>query len=315
MKHLLTAIACALGAFAAADVSAQWTAPHPPFRVHGNTWYVGSQGLSALLLTSDAGHVLIDVPMAENVALIEANIRSLGFRVEDIRLIVNSHPHFDHAGGIAALAKSSGADVRASVAATRALRAGGDDVDDPQYGTASLFAAVTNAQPYADGETLREGSISLTPHATPGHTPGSTTWTWRSCDGDQCLDMVYADSLTAFSNDAYRYSDAAHPQRLQNFRQGLARVAALRCDVLITPHPEASGFFDRVKQRDGGDADALIDRDACRAYADAASVKLDKRIAEETAADERESDQTKAVPAATSSKRDAAKAIEAQHLH
>ena len=112
-------------------------------------------------------------------------------------------------------------------------------------------------------------------------TPGSTTYSWQSCEGDRCLDFVYADSLTAFSNDTYRYSDPAHPERLRDFRAGLAKIARLRCDVLITPHPEVSAFPDRIARRDAGDADALVDDGACRAYAKQAGAKLDRRVAEE----------------------------------
>ncbi len=275
------AIALLISASTTHAAESDWTTPQAPFRIHGNTYYVGTRGLSAILLTSDAGHVLIDVPMAANVPAIEANVRALGFRIEDIKLILNSHAHFDHAGGIAALAADSGAVVQASAAGAKALRVGGDDVDDPQHGLATPYAPVSEVTEFADGETLHVGTLTLTAHITPGHTPGSTTWSWRSCVDADCLDLVYADSLTAMSNDAYRYSDPAHPKRVQDFRRGLATIAALPCDVLITPHPEASGFSDRVKRRDAGDAQALIDRAACRVYADAASARLDRRISDE----------------------------------
>lgn len=288
MKRFVRAavIGAGLSCFSAAVTAADppdWTVPQKPFRIYGDTYYVGTHGLSAILITSPKGHVLIDAPMAENVAKIEANVRALGFRVEDIRLILNSHAHFDHAGGIAALVRDSGAEVRASAAGARALSRGGDDPDDPQYGGASSYAAVARVSAFADGETLREGPLALTAHLTPGHTPGSTSWTWRSCEGKRCLDLVYADSVTPLTAGAYRYSDPAHPERVADFRRGLKTLAALPCDVLITPHPDASGFLDRVARRDAGEADALVDRDACRRYAEKGSARLDARIAEEQA--------------------------------
>ena len=262
---------------------ASWTAPQAPYRIHGNTWQVGSAGLSAILVTSDAGHVLIDVPLAENVAMVEANVRALGFRVEDIRLVLSTHAHFDHAGGIAALARDSGAEVRASAASARALRSGGDDPDDPQHGSAERYAPVSVASTFVDGEVLRIGGLELTAHLTPGHTPGSTSWSWRSCERSRCLDVVYADSLTALSDDDYHYSDPAHPERVADFRRGLAEIAKLPCDVLVTPHPEASGLDARVARRAAGEVDALIDRGACRRYAETAEKRLDARIAAERA--------------------------------
>jgi metallo-beta-lactamase class B len=290
MKRFVRGAALGAAVFCSAAAAAappEWTAPQAPFRIHGDTYYVGTRGLGAILIASPQGHVLIDVPMAENAKTIEANIRALGFRVEDVRLILNSHAHFDHAGGIAALAHDSGAKVRASAASARALRSGGDDPDDPQHGMAAAFAPVAVAATFADGETVRLGPIALTAHLTPGHTPGSTTWSWRSCEGGRCLDLVYADSLTLLSAAGYRYGDPAHPERVAGFRRGLDTIAALPCDVLITPHPEASGFLDRVARRDAGEADALVDRTACRRYAEAGGARLQARLAEEKAAQRR----------------------------
>lgn len=264
--------------------ASEWTRAHPPFRVHGNTYYVGSHGLSALLIASDAGHVLIDVPMEENLPRIEQSIRALGFRLEDVRLILNSHAHHDHAGGIAGMALKTGAQVRASIASANSLRLGGDDPQDPQHGSAPLFAAVSSVEVFEDGANLRVGDIELTAHLTPGHTPGSTSWSWRSCEAENCLTLVYADSLSAMATPRYRYSDIRYPERIENFRRGLAALATLECDVLITPHPEASGFLQRVARREAGESAALQDPDACRRYAEAAGVRLDEQIAKEAKA-------------------------------
>ena len=129
-----------------------------------------------------------------------------------------------------------------------------------------------------DGE-VRVGPLVLQAVASPGHTPGGTSWTWRSCEGDACHQMVYADSLTGISDDVYRYSDdAAHPGYVAAFRETLARVAALECDILVTPHPSASQLWSRIGPR----ADRpLVDTTACRTYAQAATQRLDKRLADE----------------------------------
>lgn len=275
------ALALAATLFAAPS---SWSEAQAPYRIHGNTWNVGSRGLASILVTSDAGHVLIDAPLAQNVGLIEANVRALGFRVEDIRVILNTHAHFDHAGGIAGLARDSGAEVRASVAGARALRSGGNDPDDPQHGSADPYASVQVAATLADGDVVRVGDLALTAHLTPGHTPGSTSWSWRSCEQADCLDIVYADSLTALTAGSYRYSDPAHPERLAGFRRGLEVVAGLPCDILVTPHPEASGFDERLARREAGDAAALVDRDACRRYAEGARERLDAQVERERAA-------------------------------
>ncbi|MFC5741932.1 subclass B3 metallo-beta-lactamase [Dyella tabacisoli] len=280
--YLLAGIATTATLSAHSD-EASWTQPQKPFQVYGNTYYVGTLGLSAILVTSPQGHVLIDGTLEHNAPLIEANIRALGFRVEDIRVILNSHAHSDHAGGIAELARVSGAKVRASVAGAKAMNLGGNDPDDPQYDGAAHYPVIANIGVVRDGETIRIGTSELIAHYTPGHTPGGTSWTWRSCDQGHCLNMVYADSLTPISSDGFHYSgDATHKERVKSYRQTLATVAALPCDILITPHPDASDLMERVAKRDQGlQPNPLVDTQACKAYAAGAGVKLDARLVKE----------------------------------
>ncbi len=258
---------------------AKWTQPAAPLHIYGNTWYVGTCGLSSILVTSDQGHVLIDGDVEEAAPLIEANIRALGFRLEDVRYILHSHEHSDHVGGIAKLQRDSHAAVAARAPAAAALERGHGDRSDPQFLIASAFPPIASVRRIDDGEKIRLGPIVLTAHATPGHTPGSTTWTWRSCEQQRCLDVVYADSLTAISDDVFRYSDeSAHPGVVAAFRKSIATIAALPCDILVTPHPDASDLWDRVGTQPKV---ALVDTDACRRYADGAAEKLDARIAKE----------------------------------
>jgi metallo-beta-lactamase class B len=134
-----------------------------------------------------------------------------------------------------------------------------------------------------DGEAVRLGHVAITAHYTPGHTLGSTAWTWTSCAEGRCLRMVYADSLTALGAPGYRFSE--HPGRVESFRRAIATVAALPCDILLTPHPDASDFWSKVARR-GPDhaAAALVDAGACRAYAAAATKRLDGILATEQAA-------------------------------
>jgi metallo-beta-lactamase class B len=250
-----------------------WNAPAPPRRVHGNTWYVGTCGLSAILISSPEGHVLLDGATAEAAPLIADNIRALGFELADIHYILNSHEHHDHAGGLARLAADSGAQVMAGAAAIPALRRGTSDRGDPQHLTLAPFPPVASAMPISDGQTLVLGPIAVTAHATPGHTPGGTSWTWRSCAEGDCLDIVYADSLTAISDPEYRYSDEpAHPGVLAGFRRSIDTVASLPCDILITTHPSASRLLHRLEGQ------GLVDPAACRAYAARARAGLEARV-------------------------------------
>jgi metallo-beta-lactamase class B len=152
-----------------------WNKAHKPFHVYGNTYYVGTQGLSSMLITSPEGHILIDGAVPQAAAKIAASIRTLGFNVQDVKLILNSHVHFDHAGGIAQLQRMSGAKVAASPASAKVLRTGAVDRDDPQFGSLPAIAKVANVREIKDGEVVTVGALSVTAHFTPGHTPGGTS--------------------------------------------------------------------------------------------------------------------------------------------
>lgn len=264
-------------AYPAADCSncATWNEPQAPVRLHGNTYYVGTRGLSALLITSPQGHVLIDGALPNSAPLILQNVRTLGFDVRDIRLILNSHAHFDHSGGIAALQRASGARVAASAFSAQVLERGTSVAGDPQHGELLDFPAVRNVQRFADGETLRVGPIAVTAHLTPGHTPGGTTWTWRSCDDAGCVNMVYADSHSAISAEGFRFSDSReYPSAVADFERGFRMLEALPCDILITPHPSGSSLWERLERGPRG----LIDPDACKRYAAAGRRGLERRL-------------------------------------
>lgn len=271
---LFAALGCA-----SARSETDWSTPRAPFRIYGDTFYVGSAEVAAVLIASPAGHVLIDGVTAQAAPQIAANIRTLGFRVEDVKLILNSHVHLDHAGGLAELQRLSGAAVKASPDSVPVLSNGTLGADDPQAASLGGIAPVAGVAPLRDGEVVRVGRIALTALFTPGHTPGGTSWTWQSCEERRCRQIVYADSLSAVSAPAYRFS--AHPDALAAFSRSIARIGSLPCDLLISVHPEFSGFWERLERRDAGRADALVDRDACRAYADQARRMLDRRLAEE----------------------------------
>jgi metallo-beta-lactamase class B len=251
-----------------------WSDPAPPARIHDRTYYVGTCGITVLLIATPSGHVLIDGATEKAAPGILANIRKLGFKPEDVKLILSTHEHDDHVGGLAALKATTGATVVARAPARAALESGRVDADDPQAAIASRFPGVKVDRLVADGEVVRVGKHSFTAHATPGHTTGGTSWSWRSCEGGKCLALVFADSLNAVSADSYRFS--AHPPRVAMFRASFAKVAALDCGLLITGHPGGSGLFERFAGKR-----KLVDGSACRAYAAGAAKRLDDRLASE----------------------------------
>jgi metallo-beta-lactamase class B len=258
---------------------AEWNRPHAPVKLFGNVYYVGTNGLSAILITSDVGHILLDGGLPESAQPIMRNIRMLGFRVEDVKLIVNSHAHYDHAGGLAALQAASGSEVAASPASAREIQRGAAEPDDPQYAIALGYPKVSRVRTIRDGETLRVGSLAVTAHFTGGHTPGGTSWTWRSCEAARCIDVVYADSFTPISADGFLYSKSgAYPTALQDFEKSYRFLESTACDLLITPHPGTSDLWARIAARENGNAAPLLEADACKRYATTARAALARRL-------------------------------------
>lgn len=261
---------------------AEWNKPQQPFRIFGNTYYVGTHGLSSVLITSKSGHILIDGDLEESVPQIVAHIRELGFRIEDVKLIVNSHVHYDHAGGISELQRLSGAEVAASPWSAEVLTKTGIGKGDPQYTIAKPIALVPKATTLRDGQTLTVGDIKLTAHFTPGHTPGGTSWTWTSCEGKRCMNMVYSDSVTPVSADEFRFTDSKeYPNVIQDFEKSFNFLRTTPCDILLTSHPDASSLWERLEKREKGQVDSLASPGACKTLADKGAEQLRTRLASE----------------------------------
>ncbi|MBB5207866.1 subclass B3 metallo-beta-lactamase [Chiayiivirga flava] len=252
---------------------ASWSAPHAPVRLGERTWYVGTAGISVLVVRGEAGSILLDTGVPASAEAVLANLDAVGVRPEDVKAIVTSHAHADHVGAIAAIRARTGARVHALEASASLLADGGrNDLffgDDLPYPPAEVDVRI------GDGDAVTVGDVSLRAHATPGHTPGSTTWTWADTVEGKPVTMVFADSLTA---PGYRLvDDPRAADTVAQFRRAFATLRALPCDVLVTPHPEASGLFERIE------AGTLIDATACARYADRTEAALDAQIAKQAA--------------------------------
>lgn len=254
-----------------------WDDPAPPARLDGRIYYVGTCGITVLLVASPQGHVLLDSGTQTGAQLVLANIRRLGLNPRDVRWIVASHAHHDHVGGLAALQAATGALVAALPVQAAQLESGAVPPDDPQHGIIEGFTPVTVARVLREGVPLRLGGNQVTAFATPGHTAGSTSWVIRGCGRQNCPAVVYADSVSPVSADAYRFAD--HPEWVAAFRRGMARIATLPCSILATPHPGASQMFERL----AGEA-ALADTQPCVDYANWGNGRLDERLARERGA-------------------------------
>jgi metallo-beta-lactamase class B len=253
-----------------------WTAPAPPFRVFGNTYYVGTCGIAALLVTSGEGNVLLDTGMPDAAPLVRANVERLGFSITSIKALLSSHEHLDHVGATAQVKRLSGARAVALEAAVQPLESGAPYPQDPQAAMIPHFEGFKIDTVLRDGETFMLGPLAFTGHSTPSHTPGSTSWTWRSCEGERCLTIAYADSLTTPAADGYRFGD--HPEYVAQVRKGFDVVANLPCDILMTPHPGASDMAERFSGKM-----AIVDPIGCKHYAHTAAARFEQVLAKEAA--------------------------------
>lgn len=179
--------------------------------------------------------------------------------------------------------RATRATVAASPRAAEALRTGKPTPDDPQFAIANNgFPRVRDIRLIRDGETLTVGSVQITAHFTPGHTPGGTTWSWRSCEGSRCFDVVYADSLNPVSADDYRFT-ASTPSIVESYERSIRIVEDLRCDILLSPHPGFFGMREKLARQAAASTDVFVNPNACRTYASAARTRLEQRIAQERA--------------------------------
>lgn len=255
-----------------------WDKPAPPFHIHGTTYYVGTCGIASILITDDEGHILLDSGTAKGARVVAGNIAHARFDIKDIALLGYSHEHFDHVGGMAYLQELTGAMLVSLEGGAKVMESGVSDPADPQHGMHDPFTPAKVDFIHKDGDAMGVGSLLARSIATPGHTPGATTWQWESCEGSDCKTIVYADSLSPVSRDDYKFSD--YPEYVAEYRAGLERLRGLQCDILLTPHPSSSKMIERIKN------DSLVGSMSCVDYADSIEARLDARLAKEAADEE-----------------------------
>lgn len=259
MKAVLLAALAALAMPAAAHQGgpggwpAAWYRPAEPTRIAANIWYVGTEGLSAFLVTGPGGHVLIDGGLPESAPLIAANIERLGFKLADVKLLLINHAHFDHAGGLAELKRLTGARLVASARDAPDLRAGRALIRPEQPGVSPV--AVDRI--VRDGETVSIGPIRLTAHLTPGHTPGATSWSTTVRESGRPLRVIFASSLTVAGLKLRDNPD--YPQAIADFRASFAKLRGMKADIYLTFHPERFDYAAKRDRQAAGDPTAFVD--------------------------------------------------------
>lgn len=214
--------------------------PVEPRQIADHTWRIGTEGIHALLVKTNAGAVLIDGGMPQAADLLLAQMRALGVEPGDLKLILHSQAHGDHVGPLAAVKRATGATLVSNAESAVLLAAGGSD--DIHFGDDILYPPAHADRIVHDGEAVELGGLRLTVHFMPGHTPGSMAWTWTDQREGRPLRIAYVDSL---STPGYRLVDNPRlPRLVDDFRHSFDVVRALPCDLLLTPHVGAGRHAD-----------------------------------------------------------------------
>ena len=285
MKRALISLALALAAVASpalADDNSNWVKPIKPYRVVGNIYYVGSEGLSAWLITSSEGHIVLDGgPSAEGGKLIERNIQQLGFQLADVKVLINTHAHYDHAGGLAQLkADIPTAKVWASRGDEPALEAGhhiGGNSNGP-----TPFPAVKVDKSFGDGQKLKVGETTLIAHLTPGHSIGCTSWTTQVTEKGRPLNVTFSCSLSVAGNQLV--GNKEHRNIVADYRQSFAMLRALPTDVMLPSHEEQGDLLAKRQKLLRGDPNAFVDPTELFKFVDAYEAQFNQELARQQAA-------------------------------
>ena len=267
--------------YAQADsVSRSWNQPVEPFRIAGNVYYVGASDITSYLITDPQGHVIIDAGFVETVPMIIANVRKLGFDPADVRILLNTQAHWDHAAGFADLKRITKARLFASAGDAVQLENGGRN--DFAWGDTYAFAPVEVDSIVVHGDTVQVGSTRLIANATPGHTRGCTTWTLRTTQGSRSLDVLFHCSSSV---PGYRLvGNDKYPQIADDYRRSFEILGGLNCDVPLSAHGQMFGLLDKAKALRGGKADAFIDPVGCREMLGRARRAFESELAKQRAA-------------------------------
>jgi metallo-beta-lactamase class B len=282
MKRTTMAIFGASFALSAAAVfaqSASWSEPRAPYRVAGNVYYVGTKGIGVYLISTPKGAILLDGATEKGADVVAANIKALGFKLSDVKYLIETHAHFDHVGGTAMLKKATGAVVIASAEDRRALETGRHDGEN-EYGIGT-FPAVKVDRIIKDGGKISLGGTTLTAHITPGHSRGCTSWTMTINDQGKPRKVLFYGSTTTAGN--ILVGNKVYPEIVSDYRKSFAKLKAMKADIFLTNHPEFADLDAKHSAQLAGKADAFVDAGALPAFIKASEADFDAELARQTA--------------------------------
>ena len=267
---------CAWAQYAPANP--EWNQPLEPFNIVGNIYYVGAHSVSSYLITTPEGHILLDTGFRETVPLIEANVVKLGFKMEDIRILVATHAHYDHAGGLADVKSKTKARLLLNPVEVEPFARGGKD--DFAFGDRYAFPPVEGDGLLQDGEPIRLGGTALIPQFTPGHTKGCTSYTMAVREGDNTYNVVFACSLTA--PDYQLVDNPKYPEIVQDYEKTFAKLGQLPCDVHLGGHRWEFGMAEKLAILErGGGGNPFVDPEGYKRFLDRSQAAFGEQLKEQ----------------------------------
>jgi metallo-beta-lactamase class B len=237
------------------EVLEDWSQPFEPTRIVGNIYYVGTNLISSFLITTPAGHILIDTGHAQMLPQVEANIEKVGFHAKDVKILLNSHAHFDHCGGFAEFRRQTGARIVASRADAELMMRGGKG--DFAYGDGLPYEAFQPDQIISDGDRVELGGVTLTAHLTPGHTKGCTSWTMQVQESGKTYDVLFLCGLTV--SPFKLTNNSQYPNIVEDMRKSFARLSGMHADVLLAPHAFWFDLEGKAARQKAGKPNPFID--------------------------------------------------------
>jgi metallo-beta-lactamase class B len=263
-----------------AAMLAKWNKPTEPFRIIDNVYYVGTDGLASYLITSPQGHILVDTVMPESTSQIKASIEKLGFKVGDIKYLLNTHAHIDHTGGLAEMKQASGAQLVAGEADKPLLEGG--YYPGARENAALAFPPAKVDRTVREGDTVTVGGVTLTARETPGHSPGCTSWTFTVKDGDATRSVLIFCSATVALNRLV--GSPTHPGIVDDYRKTFARLKTMQADILLAPHPEMYQMPEKRAKLADGAPNPFVNPGEINAYAATLEKAFEEGLAKQTAA-------------------------------
>ncbi|WP_338691534.1 BJP family subclass B3 metallo-beta-lactamase [Bradyrhizobium sp. 26S5] len=263
-----------------AAVMKKWTAPFEPFQLIGNIYYVGTDGIAVYIIKTSQGLILMDTAMQQSTGMIKDNIAKLGFKVADIKDILNTHAHLDHTGGFAEIKQETGAQLIAGERDKPLLEGGYYPGDEKN--TDLGFPPVKVDRTVKEGDKVTLGDVTLTAHTTPGHSPGCTSWEMTVKDGNQERNVLFFCSGTVALNRLV--GRPTYAGIVDDYRSTFAKVKGMKVDVLLGPHPEVYDMQAKRAQMKDGAPNPFVKPGENASYVAGLEQDFDKQLDKQTAA-------------------------------